>query len=318
MMPAKKLCRATCWRMPNDFVGFQRFLCLLSCGLFVFFTLSAASLRRFTWIDECDEERVVRGEGSRGSYFYSILSFKCVFFSILAQLNFANGGTKHDNVKVRILKASMNVGNLVSFSRYRSYRWSYAPHWPFRLRRSSQYKTRNSSSVKPILASSQPARNSLKCASCTSLIYDLFISNACLLLSSSCTTCLKLGRKRKWLKRSERVGGTAGADVSLDKGNSSSDFKIAFGRVLQHISRVKERRVKRWVVCTTPDLLWVTRRWHQIGSRKNRSQLARFLDLYVSRCVRLDFPIASKSFSICRLKCVTDVLIKPEFRWIRR
>lgn len=102
----------------DDFLRLRRLLHSSWYGLSVFLVLLVAGLRISESIDESNTEREVDVEGTRDMCSFPMLSPKYVSFSIVVLINTGNRADKWDYVRVRVVNASIHVGNLVSVLRF--------------------------------------------------------------------------------------------------------------------------------------------------------------------------------------------------------
>lgn len=111
----------------DNFLCLQRTFLLPLRGLFVFFFLSVLYLRNFTPVDKSDTEEKVGDQAIKGSCSHAISSTLCDFFLIFVKLKFAACSTQQENISARVVKASMNVEDLVHLSKFHSNVSSHLP-----------------------------------------------------------------------------------------------------------------------------------------------------------------------------------------------
>lgn len=118
-LSVKKEGSANCWKMIITSYSIIHFFARHRAAC-PFSFLAVACLRSSTSLNDSDTDGEVDGEGSESSDSLPTLSTLLESFSIFARMNFATTHTNRDDVRRRLLKASMNVKHFVHFWMLRS------------------------------------------------------------------------------------------------------------------------------------------------------------------------------------------------------
>lgn len=104
--------------MMTSFV--YRDFCSSSQRLSVFLVIFVAGSYILKLSTNLTEGAKFSGKGDKRSCIFTILALECVFFSNMAHMDFMTGRMKVENVRARVVKASVNEEDLVHFSRFPS------------------------------------------------------------------------------------------------------------------------------------------------------------------------------------------------------